>query len=591
MNMKKQSSSKEIRKTIWCLYKYTKKAFWQWGVWRWLGGIASASLNILIAKTMGSMLDIAIGGNWGEAVAFFIWISVFVLSRSLIGYTNSLTSYRYEVKSGYFMRCAAMDKINALPIRYFETKHTGTVISRLLNDIAKMQEFLPNSVAGIWSHTPVNILFGLFLLFAISWKLTLIVITVVMTTTFFLSKITVPLSDYTKAEQESMVKCNSYLRDFFEGNDLYKIFAMKETHGKKVADSVREQLACNKAIRKKRSWIRAVSSINYYLPWVLSYVVGSFFVARGEITIGELYAFAAILPNVTKVAWQMGDGLAAIVETSGIAKHYFELLETPGERADGEDFRLSQKPDAIEFNSVDYAYTGQPPVLSNCSLTVPKHSTVALVGGSGSGKTTLFKLLCGYYEDYDGDIRVNGHALREWNLKALRQNIAYVSQESYLFHDTILENIRCGKPGACDEEVIAAAKAAYADEFILQTEKGYHTVLGERGINLSGGQRQRLAIARAILRDAQMILLDEPTAALDTRSEFHVQKALDRLSAHKTVFVIAHRVSTVENADNILVLENGHIVEQGCHRELIANGGRYVELYSTQIAEEQANEA
>lgn len=576
---------------VWRLYTYTGRSFWRWGIWRWLGGLVSASLNIMIAHTLGKMLDIAISGIWSEAVTFIIWMAIFVLGRTINGYFNALTSHRYHTEAAYMMQRAAIDKINALPIGYFESRHTGTVISRLLNDIAKIQTFLPNSVAGIWSHTPVNIFFGFTLLFFISWKLTLIVFTVVMVTTYLLSKVSIPLSSHTEDEQASMTKYNASLRDFLEGNEIYKIFGMKKTHGNRYNADVAEQYAHNKAIRKRRSYMDAISGLNFYLPFVLSYVVGSFFVASGEITIGVLYAFSMILPNVTRVAGQVEEAVAMITETSGISRHFFELIDTPEERRDGADYSLADARDVIAFDKVGYVYPNGQHVLDHCSFVVPKAATVALVGASGSGKSTLFKLLSGYYETYSGEIRINGHSLREWNLRALRSNIAYVSQESYLFDNTIMENIRYGRPEATDDEVIAAAKAAYADEFIQEIEHGYQATLGERGINLSGGQRQRIAIARAILRNAPIILLDEPTAALDTRSEFHVQQALKNLSANKTVFVIAHRISTIEHADLILVLDNGTIVEQGSHQELVARSGRYVALYSSQIVEEQAHEA
>jgi ABC-type multidrug transport system fused ATPase/permease subunit len=238
---------------------------------------------------------------------------------------------------------------------------------------------------------------------------------------------------------------------------------------------------------------------------------------------------------------------------------------------------------AIEFENVSYGYANGLAVLDDCSFVVPRNKTTALVGASGGGKTTGFKLLCGYYDDYKGMIKVNGRSIGEWDLSALRKNMAYVSQENYLFDATIMDNIRYGRLDATDEEVMDAAKAAYADDFILQTENGYDTVLGERGVHLSGGQQQRLSIARAILKDALIILLDEPTAALDTKSEYYVQQALDNLASKKTVFVIAHRISTIENADNILVLEQGKIIEQGRHKELIARKGRYIELYSSQL--------
>ena len=451
----------------------------------------------------------------------------------------------------------------------------------------KLQDFLPNSVASIWSHTPVNIIFGLSLLFFINWQLTLLVFIVVMGTSYVLSKVSIPLSKQSQDEQMSIGKCNAYLRDFTEGIDIYKIFDMKKTHGKKFVQAVHEQFLHNKDIRKRRGLMDGISGINFFLPWVLSWVVGSFFITRGYITIGELFAFSIILPNVTKVAWQIGDTFSAIVEISGISRHFFELLDTPEERKTGMTFDLENNKNVIEFNNIGFAYDNGLCILKDCTFVIPKNITVALVGSSGSGKTTLFKLICGYYENYIGDIRIYNRSLKDWNLKALRAHIAYVSQESYFFNNNIMENIRYGNLEATDNQVIAAAKAACADEFIMETKNGYHTIIGERGMNFSGGQRQRLAIARAVLRNAPIILLDEPTAALDTRSEYYVQKALNNLFVNKTVFVIAHRISTIENADIILVLENAHIIEQGRHEELITRSSRYIELYSSQIREKK----
>ncbi len=240
----------------------------------------------------------------------------------------------------------------------------------------------------------------------------------------------------------------------------------------------------------------------------------------------------------------------------------------------------------IEFSDVSYSYNENENLISKCTFTIEKGKKTALVGASGSGKTTIFKLLCGFYDTYEGDISIGNFNLSKWKLSEARKYISIVGQDIYLFNDTIIENIRLGNINASDIEVKNAAKKAYAHEFILNTKNGYNTIVGERGIQLSGGQRQRIAIARAILKDAPIILLDEPTSALDTKAEYYVQQAIENLEKEKTVFVIAHRLSTIINSDKILVLENGKIIEKGKHKELIKNGMRYKELYKTQIIEE-----
>lgn len=581
---KKKVNWHETLSTMKRYYLYTIEYFWQWGVWRFVGGFGSASVGLLFNYRLGKVVDVIIGNDWNVAVKSIIMLISLAVFRMIIGYTNSLTAYRYDILSGRKLRKKAMERINSLPIGYFESKHTGEVISRVVNDIDKLQSYYSDSIAGMWSYLPVNTIMGLWMLFAINWKLTLICVISIPLFTVVIGKISMPISEASKKIQDCITTCNSYLRDFIEGIEIYKIFTMEKRHGRHFEEAVDEGVlyAKKKSARQRVTW--TIGSFNYVLPTVLSYAIGGLvFVAKGEMTIGDLVAFSTVLPLVANITHQFAGSYTGLIEHVGIAKHFFELLDEKPERTDGGDYAKTGGIE-LEFKDVSYAYPNGLSVLSDCSFKVPGGQTVAMVGASGGGKSTLFKLLCGYYTSYTGGIRINGAELSEWNLDQLRRNIAYVSQESYLFDNTIKENIRFGKLDATDEEVIEAAKKAYAHDFILELENGYDTKLGERGVRLSGGQAQRIAIARAILKNAPLILLDEPTAALDTKAEFYVQKALENLSEKKTVFVIAHRISTIEKSDNILVLENGRIIEQGRHAGLVANGGRYIELYSSQIA-------
>jgi len=569
-------------------YKYTIEYFWQWGIWRFIGGFASASVGLLFSYNLGKIIDIIVDNDWQAAVKAIIVLAFLAIFRMIIGYTNSLTSYRYDILSGRKLRKKAMERIHSLPISYFESKHTGEVISRVVNDIDKLQSYYSDSIAGTWSYLPMNTIVGLWLLLSINWKLTIICVISIPLFTIVIGKISMPIAESGKKIQECIATCNSYLRDFIEGIEIYKIFTMEKRHGKHFEDAVDEGVihARKKSARQRVSW--AIGSFNYVLPTVLSYAIGGIFVARGEMSIGDLVAFSTVLPPVANITHQFAGSYTGLIEHMGIAKHFFELIDEKPERTDGGDYSKSGAGVELEFKDVSYSYPNGLAVLKDCIFKVPGGKTIAMVGASGGGKSTLFKLLCGYYTSYTGEIRINGAELSEWNLDDLRRNIAYVSQESYLFDNSIKENIRFGKLDATDEEVIEAAKKAYAHDFITELENGYDTKLGERGVRLSGGQAQRIAIARAILKNAPLILLDEPTAALDTKAEFYVQKALENLSQNKTVFVIAHCISTIEKSDNILVLENGHIIEQGKHADLVSRGGRYIELYSSQIAREEA---
>lgn len=587
------SQTKEKKKIDWAetlsimkrYYQYTIEYFWQWGVWRFVGGFASATIGLLFNYRLGKVVDVIIDNDWQVAVRAMIVLATLAVIRMIIGYTNSLTAYRYDILSGRKLRKQAMERIHSLPISYFESKHTGEVISKVVNDIDRLQSYYSDSIAGMWSYLPMNTVLGLYLLFSINWKLTLICVVTIPLFTVVIGKISMPIAEAGKKIQECIATCNSYLRDFIEGIEIYKIFTMEKRHGKHFENAVDEGVmhAKKKSARQRVTW--AIGSFNYVLPTVLSYAIGGlYFVARGEMSIGDLVAFTTVLPLVANITHQFAGSYTSLIEHMGIAKHFFELLDEKPERTDGGDYTKSGVGVELEFKNVTYSYPNGLSVLSDCSFKVPGGQTIAMVGASGGGKSTLFKLLCGYYTTYTGQIRINGAELSEWNLDLLRRNIAYVSQESYLFDNTIKENIRFGKLDATDDEVIEAAHKAYAHDFITELENGYDTKLGERGVRLSGGQAQRIAIARAILKNAPLILLDEPTAALDTKAEFYVQKALENLSEKKTVFVIAHRISTIEKSDNILVLENGKIIEQGRHADLVAKGGRYIELYSSQIA-------
>jgi ABC-type multidrug transport system fused ATPase/permease subunit len=263
----------------------------------------------------------------------------------------------------------------------------------------------------------------------------------------------------------------------------------------------------------------------------------------------------------------------------GTAEHLLEILDKKVERIDGEAYCIDEFASAVEFYKVDFSYDGDTKLFENLSFTIEHGKITALVGPSGVGKSTIFKLLCGFYEHQEGNIKLYGKSLKRWKLSAARSLTSIVSQDTYLFPGTIIENIAYGCPSASVDEIVAAARAANAHDFIMEFPEGYNTTTGERGAKLSGGQRQRISIARAILKNAPILLLDEATSALDMESERQVQEALDIFMKGRTVFIIAHRLSTVKNADEILVLNQGQIVERGKHEQLLEKEGMYKKLY------------
>ncbi len=331
------------------------------------------------------------------------------------------------------------------------------------------------------------------------------------------------------------------------------------------------------------NFIRALSHLGFY-------IIGSIFRTRGEITVGTMLAGVRLSGGALWIFHGLGNFIRNIQESLAGADRIFEIMDAPKEELRGED--SAGKVDSGEkcaekrilvFQDVSFGYQDRNPVFSGLNFSVRKNEVVALVGSSGGGKSTLLKLLLGFYNADAGKILLYGRSLHHYSLTELRSCFAYVPQNTYLFDGTIGENISYGSPGASPERIEECARSANAHDFITGLSEGYDSVVGERGVHLSGGQRQRIAIARALLKDAPILLLDEATASLDSESEQEVQKALEVLMRDRTVIVVAHRLSTVRKADRILVMESGRIVEEGSHEELIERNGRYAELYSLQF--------
>lgn len=326
-------------------------------------------------------------------------------------------------------------------------------------------------------------------------------------------------------------------------------------------------------------------------PFLLSFGFGGYWVLKGQLTPGELIAFINLLNPLAGPVSQLPRLLGNFRAQMEAANRVMEIIELEPERQGGEYSEGKDSDISIAFNNVKFAYKEDgEEVLKGVNFDIKKGEQVAVVGMSGAGKSTLIKLLQGGYEDYEGNITVLGHEISEWDLNAMREHMSLVSQDTYLFPGTLEENLSYGNLDSDDEEVVSAAKAANAHDFITELRDGYGTNAGEFGDRLSGGQKQRISIARAMLKKSPILLLDEATSALDTHSEFKVQKALDQLMAGKTALVIAHRLSTIKNVDRIIVMEEGQIAEAGTHDELLARDGIYKSLYLRQLAQDEQPE-
>lgn len=445
--------------------------------------------------------------------------------------------------------------ITKITTEFMMKNHSGDILSRLTDDVNRVSGFVQDDLILVMMN-PFLILFYFVYLLYLNPQLFLISIVPTILCLPFGALFTTRFKAGSKAYMQYSADIISASADMIGGMEVVKSYSLQDTLLEEYREDVRKMT--DMAIRNDGNQYkgRAFWILSSALSSMLCLVAGGWFCLQGRLTIGALVAFFSLLPKMVEVindiAYRTFNSKVAL----GAAERVFELLNTPIEPTGAVTSGMEDAP-AIEFKDVSFAYEEGAPILDGISFQVPRGKTVAVVGASGSGKSTLLRLLCGFYHPKRGSILIEGIKLEDWNLEALRSRISYVSQHAYLFPVSVGENIAMGKSGANEKEIRMAAEAANASGFINELPKGYDTLAGERGSRLSGGQVQRISIARAILKDAPILLLDEATSALDAQSENDVQKALDRLAKGRTTLIVAHRLSTIKNADYVIVIEEG----------------------------------
>ncbi len=520
-----------------------------------------------------------------------------LLTGIIIVITTALTvvllvpAFRYMYTSRSNMttaeiRVSVYDHLLKLPIGYFEDNHSGSIVSRLTYDLSMMgylftsqlRRLLFPFIYGLSAAIPM---------FLLEWRISIVLVLLNFLSSFVNTRFSKPLRKLSDKIHKSNAVMTERLIDMLAGFNEAKLF-----HINRIITG--RYLENNKEITKlyiQRTRMNALlNSANYLLGMINTLgvlVAGSFIVSKGYASFAVIFALMSLQGNLNRAFLEVGIFLPRVQSMLAAASRVYELLDSPPEPEyyDVEGIRNSKA--VVEMRNVVFGYEGERKALNNLSFTAEKGQTIGFVGPSGGGKTTVAKIIMGYYPPESGSIAIHGKPMGEYSLSKLRDMMSYVSQNSYLFNGTIEENIRYGKPDATEEEIINAAKASYAHDFIMQQPEGYNTIVGERGIKLSGGQKQRLAIARAIIKDAPILILDEATSSLDSESEEQVQKAFEALAQNKTAIVIAHRLSTVEHADIIYVIDDGKVAEQGNHVELLALDGLYSMLYNIQFEKEE----
>lgn len=551
--------------------------------------IMAAAGNLYIPWIIKDMIDEVLADKNGTMLNWIAAsiIAIFVV-RGLFWYgQNYLMSYVGQSVI-IDIRAAVFKKLQRLSVSFYDKNKTGTIMSYVTNDVNALQSaMVENTIEMI---TEGFILIGsVVAMIYLDWRLTLFTVCTFPVVLWFMEFFGKKIRKTGGRIQECTADITSVLQESVASARVIKSFVREDYEVDRFDVENRANFRANMKNAQLMATLTPVVELVAAIGVTMIIWYGGNNVINGTITAGSLVAFLTYAVNISNPIKRLTRVIGNIQKALAAAQRVFMIIDMPEEIAESRDAKqLPEVSGKVEFQNVSFAYDDKGNVITDLSFSVKPGEVIAIVGPSGAGKSTIANLLPRFYDVNKGDIKIDGHSVREVTLDSLREQVGIVPQETMLFNGSVYNNILYGRLDATKEEIEAAAKAANAHDFIMQLTDGYETKLGDRGVNLSGGQRQRIAIARAILKNPRILILDEATSALDTESERVVQEALDRLMVGRTSFVIAHRLSTVKNADKILVLEKGNLVESGTHDELLALDGLYAHLYKIQYRNKEA---
>lgn len=511
-----------------------------------------------------------------------ILLGLYVIS-SLFRYVQNYVMSGVSMKVSYKLRKDISEKINLMPLKYFDTTSKGEVLSRVTNDVDTLSQTLNQSLTQI--ITSVTTIIGvLIMMISISWRMTLASLITIPISIILIMIIVKKSQKYFKQQQDYLGNVNGHVEEMYSGHIVVKAFNGEEK-------SINEFNKRNKKLYGAAWKSQFLTSImmplmNFVgnIGYVVVSILGGYLAAKRTIEVGDIQAFIQYVRQFSQPISQVANISNILQQTAASAERVFEFLEEDEEiKETTNPIKLKKVDGRVTFNHINFGYNKEETIINDFSADIKPGQKIALVGPTGAGKTTIVKLLMRFYDVDEGEILIDGHNIKDFTRSDLRRKFGMVLQDTWLYNGSIMENIRYGRLNATDKEVIAAAKAAHVDSFVHHLPNGYDMVLNEEATNVSSGQKQLITIARAILKDPRILILDEATSSIDTRTEIQIQKAMDNLMKDRTSFIIAHRLSTIRDADLILVMNHGDIIEQGNHDELLKRNGFYSELYNSQF--------
>ena len=543
-----------------------------------LGNATTELFNGVISKYTGGA-----GINFTKIGKILLFLLALYICSAIFSYIQGIIMTNISQKLAYRLRKEVSKKINKLPMKFYDNKTHGEILSVITNDIDTLSQNLNIEATQVISSV-ATIIGILIMMFSIDWIMTLVALLTLPLSIVIIAFIMKKSQGYFKSQQDYLADVNGEVEEMFSNQSVIRVFNAEnkmiskfEYDNNKLAD-----------VAWKSNFVSGLMHpiMNFVgnLGYVVIAILGSYFAIIGRITVGNIQSFIQYTKNFTNPIAQIAQISNMLQSMVAASERVFEFLDEEEEKEKNKKFIPTNKIEgSVEFKNVKFGYNQDKIIINDFSAKVKPGQKIAIVGPTGAGKTTIVKLLMRFYDLNSGEILVDGHNINDYRKEDIRGLFGMVLQDTWLFNGTIMENIRYGRLEATDDEVIEACKMAHVHHFIQTLPDGYNMILNEETTNISGGQKQLLTIARAILADPKILILDEATSSVDTRTEILIQKAMDKLMEGRTSFIIAHRLSTIKNADLILVMDSGDIVEQGTHEELLKKNGFYAKLYNSQF--------